>query len=120
MTEHQHLDPHIDLAFVRHLDGLTYRFVREADDVDGRPSYRRVDLDVWCRHLPDVGWCTVFVDGTRNGWPVHGRDHGPLPPATTWRSWKLGKSYLYEVRLFDDGGADDTAARTQSSGSSSW
>lgn len=44
---------------MRRVDGLTCEFVRDGDAY-GFPSYRRVELDLWCRRLPNFGWavCT--------------------------------------------------------------
>lgn len=89
------------IEFVRRVDGLTYRFLRD-DDFNGRPSFKRLDLDLWCRWFPERGWCTVDAHGTANSWPLSGRAGGeePFPPLGPWRSWKGGKSYLYDLRSF--------------------
>ncbi|MER7671624.1 hypothetical protein ABTY61_24640 [Kitasatospora sp. NPDC096128] len=88
----------MSIEFVRRADGLVYRY-RQDGEFNGRPSFRRVDLDVRCCWLPGRGWCTVGADGTPNGWPLAGRAaQGPLPPPGPWRSWKAGKSYLYDLR----------------------
>ncbi|MFF2141756.1 hypothetical protein [Kitasatospora sp. NPDC058190] len=91
----------MSFEFVRRLDGLVYRY-RQNGEFNGRPSFKRVDLDVWCRWLPERGWCTVGVDGIGNGWPLLGRTgEGAFPPLGPWRSWKAGKSYLYDLRRID-------------------
>ncbi|MFJ1933150.1 MULTISPECIES: hypothetical protein [unclassified Kitasatospora] len=100
----------MSIEFVRRLDGLVYHF--RADGVfNGRPSYRRVDLDVWCRWLPERGWCTVGADGVANSGPLAGRtgDQELIPPLGPWRSWKAGRSYLYDLRRVDDPGGSGTA-----------
>ncbi|MFJ9606185.1 hypothetical protein ACIRS1_07470 [Kitasatospora sp. NPDC101176] len=90
------------IEFVRRVDGLVYRF-REDGTFNGRPSYRRLDLDVRCRWLPERGWCTVDADGTANSWPLHGRSgEEEVPPRGPWRSWKAGRSYLYDLRRLDE------------------
>ncbi|MFI9272724.1 hypothetical protein ACIGXM_18665 [Kitasatospora sp. NPDC052896] len=88
----------MSLAFVRRLDGLTYHF-RPDGTRNGSPCHRRVDLDLWLVRLPDRGWCTCDADGVANGWPLpSGAAHAALPPLTAWRSWKAGRSYLYDLR----------------------
>ncbi|MEV7602022.1 hypothetical protein AB0O91_32110 [Kitasatospora sp. NPDC089797] len=70
----------MSIAFVRRADGLVYRYRREGE-FNGRPAFKRLDLDVWCRWLPGRGWCTVGADGTANGWPLSGRSgQGAFPP----------------------------------------
>ncbi|MFH9352903.1 hypothetical protein [Kitasatospora sp. NPDC017646] len=88
----------MSIEFVRRVDGLVCRY-RPDGEFNGRPSFKRLDLDVWCRWLPGRGWCTVGADGSANGWPLHGRSgQGMFPPLGPWRSWKAGKSYLYDLR----------------------
>ncbi|MFF9646113.1 hypothetical protein [Kitasatospora aureofaciens] len=88
----------MSIEFVRRVDGLVHRYRRDGE-FNGRPSFKRVDLDVWCRWLPGRGWCTVGADGAANGWPLHGgSDDGRFPPPGPWRSWKAGRSYLYDLR----------------------
>ncbi|MER7844067.1 hypothetical protein ABTZ03_08955 [Kitasatospora sp. NPDC096077] len=97
----------MSIEFVRRVDGLTYRYRRDGE-FNGRPMFKRLDLDLWCRWLPERGWCTVTVDGTANGWPLSGRTgEGAFPTLGPWRSWKAGKSYLYDLR-----GTDGPAAGT--------
>ncbi|MFD8706068.1 hypothetical protein ACFV1W_26275 [Kitasatospora sp. NPDC059648] len=85
------------IEFVRRVDGLVYRYHQDGE-FNGRPSFKRVDLDVWCRWLPGRGWCTVGADGTPNGWPLDGSSgRGGFPPLGPWRSWKAGRSYLYDL-----------------------
>ncbi|MEU4114956.1 hypothetical protein AB0F71_10725 [Kitasatospora sp. NPDC028055] len=92
----------MSIEFVRRADGLVYRYRRDGE-FNGRPSFRRLDLDVWCRWLPERGWCTVGADGTANGWPLSGRTgEGPFPPLGPWRSWQAGRSYLYDLRRTDE------------------
>ncbi|MFH8379324.1 hypothetical protein ACH4E7_00015 [Kitasatospora sp. NPDC018058] len=91
----------MSFEFVRRLDGLVYRY-RQDGEFNGRPSFKRVDLDVWCRWLPERGWCTVGADGIGNGWPLLGQTgEEAFPPLGPWRSWKAGKSYLYDLRRTD-------------------
>jgi hypothetical protein len=94
----------VSFEFVRRLDGLVYRF-RQDGEFNGRPSFKRVDLDVWCRWLPERGWCTVGADGIGNSWPLLGQagqaGQEAFPPLGPWRSWKAGKSYLYDLRRTD-------------------
>ncbi|MGW3178536.1 hypothetical protein ACWDD9_04645 [Kitasatospora sp. NPDC001119] len=96
------------IEFVRRLDGLVYRFDLNGA-ANGRPSYRRRDLDLWCRWTPERGWCVVDAEGVPNSGPLLGEDrHRELPPTGPWRSWKAGRSYLYDLRRVD-GHPDDNA-----------
>ncbi|MEU8511223.1 hypothetical protein AB0C76_06510 [Kitasatospora sp. NPDC048722] len=92
----------MSIEFVRRMDGLIYRFRRDGL-FNGRPSFKRLDLDLWCRWLPERGWCTIDAHGTANSWPLSGRTGGEelSPPVGPWRSWKAGKSYLYDLRRTD-------------------
>ncbi|MBV2152379.1 hypothetical protein [Kitasatospora sp. SUK 42] len=92
----------LGFELVRRLDGLVYRF-RQDGEFNGRPSFKRVDLDVWCQWVPERGWCTFGADGVHNGWSLTGRAaQGAFPPEGPWRSWKAGKSYLYDLRRADE------------------
>jgi hypothetical protein len=86
----------IAFRFVRRIDGLTYAFARSGRS-GGRPAYRRVDLEVWCRSLPEFGWCTVAADGTVTGRPFDAVGSDELPPAGTWVSRKGDRSYVYDL-----------------------
>ncbi|MFF7632870.1 hypothetical protein ACFZB9_06910 [Kitasatospora sp. NPDC008050] len=44
----------VPIEFVRRLDGLVYRFRRDGT-FNGRPSFKRLDLELWCRWLPERG-----------------------------------------------------------------
>ncbi|MFD8751243.1 hypothetical protein ACFV0O_09730 [Kitasatospora sp. NPDC059577] len=89
------------IAFVRRLDGLVYRFDPDGT-FNGRPSFKRTDPDVWCRRRPERGWCTVDAAGVPNSGPLPGGTAGaPFPPLCPWRSWKAGKSYLYDLCRVD-------------------
>ncbi|GAA2264388.1 hypothetical protein GCM10010430_56310 [Kitasatospora cystarginea] len=63
-----------------------------------------MDLALWCRWLPPRGWCTCDADGVANSWPLHPQTGEEMsPPLGPWRSWKAGKSYLYDLRQGDEG-----------------
>jgi len=98
-----------DLLMVRRLDGLTYRFAREAQPFGGRASYRRTDVPVRIRWIGS-GWATVDEAGAANGWPIPADAAGPggEPPRGPWRSRKGARSYLYDLIGSADGagGAD--------------
>ncbi|MFB7667404.1 hypothetical protein ACFC1R_26260 [Kitasatospora sp. NPDC056138] len=99
----------MSIEFVRRLDGLVYRFRRDGT-FNGRPSFKRLDLELWCRWLPERGWCTVGADGVANSWPLSGRTGQEMfPPLGPWRSWKAGKSYLYDLRRIDEAGGEADA-----------
>jgi hypothetical protein len=86
-----------DLRFVRHIDGLTYEFVRE-DDADNRHCYRRVDLDIWCRKLPGFGWAVCDSAGTVLSRPFDDAGLGDEPPEGVWVSRKGDRSYVYDLK----------------------
>ncbi|MFE7532087.1 hypothetical protein ACFU7Y_41280 [Kitasatospora sp. NPDC057542] len=89
------------IEFVRRLDGLVYRF-DEDGSFNGRPSFRRRDLDLWCRWVPGRGWCVVDAEGVPDSGPLPGGSrHQEHPPTGPWRSWKAGKSHLYDLRRVD-------------------
>ncbi|MFF2613986.1 hypothetical protein [Kitasatospora sp. NPDC058046] len=97
------------IEFVRRLDGLVYRFDLNGT-ANGRPSYKRRDLDLWCRWTPERGWCVVDAEGVPNSAPLLGEDrHRELPPTGPWRSWKAGRSYLYDLRRVDGNGDGDAS-----------
>ncbi|MBB1252098.1 hypothetical protein H3146_01770 [Streptomyces sp. OF3] len=86
------------LTFVRHVDGLRYHFER-CGERNGRPAYRRSDGNVWCVWSSAEGWHCEGSDGVVNSRPVGSHGGGLAPPATVWRSFKNGRSYLYDVRF---------------------
>ena len=83
--------------FVRRGDGLSYDFVLENDTQFGHPSYRRTDFDVYCRRLPDFGWCVVDPDGRVLSRPVDDAGLGELPPKGAWLSGKGERAYVYDL-----------------------
>lgn len=85
-----------DLLFVRRTDGLTYQFARDGD-ADGVPSYKRVDLDLWCRRLPDFGWVVSTAAGYVHSRPFDDPGRGDLPPEGVWVSRKGDRSYVYDL-----------------------
>lgn len=87
------------LVFIREIDELSYHFEPEPHRVNGHYSYKRLDADVWCRWLPNHGWCTCDDDGNANGWPLAQAGVDTTPPAGYWRSFKHGKSYLYRLDI---------------------
>ncbi len=84
------------LRFVRRADGLTYEFVRDGDAY-GYPSYRRVDLDLWCRRLPGFGWAVCGSSGEVFSRPFDDAGDGDLPPEGIWVSRKGDRAYVYEM-----------------------
>jgi TetR/AcrR family transcriptional regulator, regulator of cefoperazone and chloramphenicol sensitivity len=89
--------PATTLEFEREHDGTTYRFKLEPQWVNHRPSYKRLDADIWCRWLPNNGWCTCDSTGNANGWPLAQTRNNTAPPIGYWRSFKHGNSYLYRL-----------------------
>lgn len=85
-----------NVGLVRRMDGLTYEFVRDGDAY-GFPSYRRLDLDLWCRRLPEFGWAVCSRSGEVSGLPFDDAGHGDFPPEGTWVSRKDERSYVYEL-----------------------
>lgn len=85
------------LRFVRKVDGVVYEFVRD-DESFGYPSYKRVDLDVWCQRLSDFGWAVCDDAGVVSSRPFDDAGRGDLPPEGVWVSRKGDKSYVYDLR----------------------
>ncbi|MFI9237093.1 hypothetical protein [Streptomyces sp. NPDC053079] len=83
-------------TFVRHNDGLRYHFEHDGDR-HGQPAYRRTDGQVWCVWGADEGWHCVIGDGLVTAHPLNSCGNEPEPPATVWRSFKSGRSYLYDL-----------------------
>ena len=67
------------VRFVRRVDGVTYEFVRDGE-ADGFPSYKRADLDIWCRRLPDFGWVVCNGAAAVSSRPFGEAGQGDLPP----------------------------------------
>lgn len=84
------------VRFVRRTDGLTYVFARDGD-AHGFPSYRRVDLNLWCRRLPGFGWVVCSDSGEVFSRPFDDDGNGELPPEGVWVSRKGDRSYVYEL-----------------------
>ncbi|WP_084530869.1 hypothetical protein [Nocardia miyunensis] len=82
------------VRFVRRVDGLTYEFVREGS-AHGFPSYRRVDLDTWCRRLPGFGWVLCTESGEVSSRPFDDAGRG----SGAWVSRKGDRSYVYDLVL---------------------
>jgi hypothetical protein len=98
------------VKFVRRVDGLTYEFARD-EDAYGFPSYRRVDLDIWCRRLPDFGWVVCNAADEVSSRPFDEPGQGKLPPEGAWVSRKGERSYVYDLVRVDPRAA--TGSRIQ-------
>lgn len=90
----------LSVRFVRRVDGLTYEFVRDGV-VDGFPSYKRVDLDIWCRRLPGFGWVVCNEAAAVSSRPFGDAGWGDLPPEGVWVSHKGDRSYVYDLFRVD-------------------
>jgi hypothetical protein len=88
-----------EVKFVRCGDGLTYEFANEGQ-AHGFPSCKRVDLDVWCRRLPDFGWVVCTASGEVSSRPFDDPRRGDLPPEGAWVSRKGDRSYVYDLFRF--------------------
>lgn len=84
------------ITFVRRVDGLTYLFLPDGE-ADGFPSYRRADLDLWCRRLPDFGWVVCDADGSVSSRPFSDPGLGNVPPQGMWVSGKADRAYVYDL-----------------------
>lgn len=84
------------IRFARRVDGLVYEF---ADDgaAHGYPSYKRIDLNIWCRRLPDFGWVVCAASGLVSSRPFDDAGRGDLPPEGAWVSRKDDQSYVYDL-----------------------
>jgi hypothetical protein len=87
------------LFFVRRIDGLTYEFRRADTAPGGRPSYRRVDAELFCRRDPEFGWCIVDSEGLVSSRPFDDPGLGELPPEGVWVSRKGDASFVYDLRV---------------------
>lgn len=92
-----------DVKFVRRMDGLTYEFARDGE-THGFPSYKRVDMDLWCRRLPDFGWVVCSASGEVSSRPFDDSGRGDLPPEGVWVSRKGDRSYVYDLIRGDGDG----------------
>lgn len=90
------------IRFVRRGDGLAYEFRRDPEWPNGELVYRRVDLDLFCRRLPDFGWCVVDCEGQVLSRPFDAPGVGALPPVGTWVSRKGDASYVYDLAMDSD------------------
>ncbi|MGW6421320.1 hypothetical protein ACWF82_01460 [Nocardia sp. NPDC055053] len=98
------------VRFVRRVDGLAYEFVRDGD-VHGFPSYKRVDLDIWCRRLPNFGWVVCDAVGLVSSRPFDEPGQGELPPEGVWVSRKGERSYVYDLVRADPRAATGSGIR---------
>lgn len=89
-----------DVKFVRRVDGLTYEFVRDGEAY-GFPSYKRVDLDIWCRRLPDFGWVVCNEAAEVSSRPFDEAGRRDLPPEGVWVGRKGDRCYVYDLVLAD-------------------
>lgn len=85
-----------DIRFVRRTDAMTHGFDRDGD-ANGFPSYRRADLDLWCRRLPEFGWVVCSESGQVFSRPFDDPGRGGLPPEGAWVSRKGDRSYVYDL-----------------------
>src|SRR5271155_1115478 len=91
----------LGVRFVRRVDGVTYEFLRDGE-AHGFPSYKRVDLDIWCQRLPDFGWVVCNDARAVSSRPFGDAGHGDLPPEGMWSSAKGERSYAYDLVHIDD------------------
>ncbi|MBF6078134.1 hypothetical protein IU498_26250 [Nocardia beijingensis] len=98
-----------DVKFVRRMDGLTYEFARDGE-THGFPSYKRVDMDLWCRRLPDFGWVVCSASGEVSSRPFDDSGRGDLPPEGVWVSREGDRSYVYDLIRGDGDGTPTCAA----------
>ncbi|MEU4651715.1 hypothetical protein [Nocardia fluminea] len=102
--------PMLGVRFVRRVDGLTYEFARDGD-AHSFPSFRRVDLDIWCRRLPDFGWVVCNAAGEVSSRPFDEPGQGELPPEGVWVSRKGERSYVYDLVRADPQAATASGIR---------
>jgi len=96
MTTAHHAD--CIIAFRRGLDGLVYLFA-PTEASQGRPRWRRTDLELYLQWTAPRGWVVADLAGTvlSRPWDVEPRDQGPLPPQGVWVSRKGDKAYVYDL-----------------------
>lgn len=96
----------LGMRFVRRVDGVTYEFLVDGEAY-GFPSYKRVDLDIWCQWLPDFGWVVCNEAKVVSSRPFGDAGRGDLPPEGMWVSAKGDRSYVYDLAHVDDQAATD-------------
>ena len=79
---------HEQFELRRRSDALVYTFVRKLD-LDGTTAYRRLDMDVWIRLRPDLGW-------------VAWDEESQACTGGVWVSRKGSKSYVYDLVYISD------------------
>lgn len=86
------------VEFRRRGDAFTYRF-EPAAPREGRPAWKRVDLDLWLAWVSPRGWCVVDAAGVCNSrpWGLEPADQRGDPPEGEWISKKGDKSYVYDL-----------------------
>lgn len=84
--------------FRRRIDTVVYVF-RPSEPIDGRPAWKRIDIDLWVTQVDGFGWACIDSERTICGipWGLTLDKMGELPPAGEWISKKGDKSYVYDV-----------------------
>lgn len=86
-----------DFEFRRVDGGAIYPF-RYAGERNGKPVWKRSDLDLWCLWVEGTGWAIVDAQGAKLGWPQNPQAAlQALPPPGLWSSRKGDKAYVYEL-----------------------
>ena len=88
------------LEFRRVAADVVYRFLPDAPR-NNKPTWKRVDKDLWLLWKDTSGWCVVDQHGLELSWPMPGeevvRNHGEIPPEGIWLSKKGHKQYTYRL-----------------------
>jgi len=91
-------DVECSIVFRRGLDGLVYLFA-PTEPSNGRPRWRRTDLELYLQWTDPRGWVVADPTGTvlSRPWDIEPDDQGPLPPQGVWVSRKGDKAYVYDL-----------------------
>ncbi|WBQ19071.1 hypothetical protein [Sphingobium yanoikuyae] len=99
MAENLKSKDDLAIEFQRDIDGLIYSFNRDGER-NGKPKWRRVDLNLELHWSDNWGWILTDEDGNllSVSWERGKDQQGNTPPDGVWVSRKGSKSYVYGLR----------------------
>jgi hypothetical protein len=89
--------------FRRRIDLRTYRFY-PCEPINGQPTWKREDADLWVTKIEGLGWVCIDKEGNICGTPQY-TDFNEMeksPSPSVWISKKGDKSYTYDLIYIDD------------------
>jgi len=86
------------LTFKRRAEPVIYYF-HFYEIMNGMPSWKREDAELWITYLRDYGWACIDKERTIVGipWALANNQKNALPPEGEWISKKGSKSYVYDL-----------------------